>query len=312
MLGNGNIAVLDGGVAQLRFYDPKGQHIRTTGRKGSGPGEFRAPARIYRTHADTRLFFDGGTLMESTVDTAGVFVRAVRFEVEPNQPFKRDAWLWRRVFVDGPVRTSDRGAVAAALERLPAMEAADSFLFVKIDGFGRLWTRHEPHDPEHPSTWHVFGASGQPLGVIRTPPRFQIQDIGTNRLAGRGWDELGVEHVQVFAYDAPPPPQRSTLPVPDDLDLSPGPRPLRRDIAGMLRNATSQQEIFYSMNSRYAWRADQLQWPEDMKGFSAHITASGPRGYTMIIFNANDGGACGVASGTGGPVGWTPGVILCN
>jgi hypothetical protein len=66
------------------------------------------------------------------------------------------------------------------------------------------------------------------------------------------------------------------------------------------------------MNSRYAWRADQLQWPEDMKGFSAHITASGPRGYTMIIFNANDGGACGVASGTGGPVGWTPGVILCN
>jgi hypothetical protein len=313
MLGNGNIAVLDAGPAQLRFYDSSGRHIRTTGGKGSGPGEYRVPARVYHPHADTLLVFDSGLRMETTVDTGGKFVRAVRFEPPATQPFPRDTWLWRRTLVDGPSGIEDRGQLAYALERVPEVQAADSFRFVKVDTFSRLWTRTEPHDPDQPSTWHVFSLAGEPLAVVRTPARFQLQAIGEDRIAGRGWDELGVERVQVFAYDAPAPlwddRARGTAAITSGDAM---PEEIRNGMRGLLRQAMSQQEIFYSKDYSYASSADQLPWPDDMEGYTVHIMGSGPRGYTMLIFHASAPGTCGVTTGMGGPVGWTPGVVLCN
>lgn len=313
VLGNGNVAVLDAGPAQLRFYDGQGAHLRTTGRKGGGPGEYRAPARVYRTHADTLLVFDSGSGMETVVDTSGGFVRATPFEPTAEGPFKRDAWLWRRMLIDGPRLVEHRGAVARALERLPVIAAADSFQFVQVDGFGRLWTRREPHDPEQPSTWHVFGPTGEPLGVVSTPARFQLQDIGAAYLAGRGWDEVGVERVQVFAYDAPQP---SAVEQHGEIEsVRPStemPEAILTGMRGLLRHATSQQEIFYSKGYRYASSAEQLEWPSDMEGYTVHIMGSGPRGYTMLIFHESAPGICGIKMGMGGPVGWTPGIVHCS
>jgi hypothetical protein len=40
-LVDGRIVVANGGSQELRFYDPGGQHLRTVGGQGSGPGEFR-------------------------------------------------------------------------------------------------------------------------------------------------------------------------------------------------------------------------------------------------------------------------------
>lgn len=312
-LGNGNIAVLDAGPAQLRFYDGGGVHVRTTGRKGGGPGEYRVPARVYRTHEDTLLVFDAGSGMETVVDTSGRFVRATRFEPVADDPFKRDAWLWRRMLIDGPRNAENRPHVVRALERLPISAAADSFQFVQVDGFGRLWTRREPHDPEQPSAWHVFGASGEPLGVVRTPARFQLQDIGEDYLAGRGWDEMGVERVQVFEYDAPPASavehHGAEASVRRATDM---PEAILTGMRGLLRHAMSQQEIFYSKDYRYASRADQLEWPSEMEGYTVHIMGSGPRGYTMLIIHESAPGICGIKMGMGGPVGWTPGIVHCS
>src|SRR5687768_145368 len=40
-LDDGSILVADGGSRELRFYDSTGRHIRSIGRDGEGPGEFR-------------------------------------------------------------------------------------------------------------------------------------------------------------------------------------------------------------------------------------------------------------------------------
>jgi hypothetical protein len=40
-LADGSIAVADAGSSQLRIFDPTGQHRRSIGGPGSGPGEFR-------------------------------------------------------------------------------------------------------------------------------------------------------------------------------------------------------------------------------------------------------------------------------
>ena len=45
-LQDGRTIVADAGSKTLRFYDPSGRHLRTVGREGAGPGEFRDIAGI--------------------------------------------------------------------------------------------------------------------------------------------------------------------------------------------------------------------------------------------------------------------------
>src|SRR5690606_16795253 len=40
-LGDGRIVVANSGTHELRFYDAQGRHLRSVGREGEGPGEFR-------------------------------------------------------------------------------------------------------------------------------------------------------------------------------------------------------------------------------------------------------------------------------
>lgn len=43
----GNIYVLDEGNNRIQVFDKKGQYLRTIGRKGQGPGEFRSPQNVF-------------------------------------------------------------------------------------------------------------------------------------------------------------------------------------------------------------------------------------------------------------------------
>ena len=43
----GNIYVLDGGNDRIQVFDKEGQYLRTIGRKGQGPGEFRSPQKVF-------------------------------------------------------------------------------------------------------------------------------------------------------------------------------------------------------------------------------------------------------------------------
>jgi hypothetical protein len=43
----GNIYVLDEGNKRIQVFDKKGQYLRTIGRKGQGPGEFRSPQNVF-------------------------------------------------------------------------------------------------------------------------------------------------------------------------------------------------------------------------------------------------------------------------
>jgi hypothetical protein len=56
-LGDGSIVVLNTGARELRFYDAAGVYLRTVGREGRGPGEFRSPKQLLR-RGDTLLVWD--------------------------------------------------------------------------------------------------------------------------------------------------------------------------------------------------------------------------------------------------------------
>ncbi len=83
-LGDG-ILVADCGSSELRFYNSDGLHIRTSGRNGSGPGEFRYLRRVFPAGGDSIGIFDGAARRVSLFTGSGDYSRSfsvpVRFDV---------------------------------------------------------------------------------------------------------------------------------------------------------------------------------------------------------------------------------------
>lgn len=57
-LQSGVLVVADGVNLNVRFYSPSGNLLRTAGRRGDGPGEFRTILSIRRCHGDQVYVYD--------------------------------------------------------------------------------------------------------------------------------------------------------------------------------------------------------------------------------------------------------------
>jgi hypothetical protein len=68
--------VMNGGSREVRIYDAKGDHVRSFGHEGDGPGEFRQPGAGVVLPGDTIVIQDGVDLQFYTKD--GQFVRQTR------------------------------------------------------------------------------------------------------------------------------------------------------------------------------------------------------------------------------------------
>jgi len=60
-LADGEVVALNASTSELRFFDPSGRHLRSVGRKGSGPGEFQNPSALLWYGADTLMVRDFAT-----------------------------------------------------------------------------------------------------------------------------------------------------------------------------------------------------------------------------------------------------------
>lgn len=111
---SGVIAVFDGSVPALRLFSPEGKHLRTLGRDGAGPGEYRNQTLGLAVDRDGILLMydprnarlnrwnEDGTLLPSwrvptglftnqalEIDTAGnVFIKVTTERPEPGKPWK--------------------------------------------------------------------------------------------------------------------------------------------------------------------------------------------------------------------------------
>ena len=101
-LGDGRIVIANAGTSELRFFDSEGSYLKSAGRQGEGPGEFRELTRMEVTHLDSVVVFDQPSRRISLFDHEGNFARsfaAPSFRDLPTYPVG--------VFSDGtfPVRT---------------------------------------------------------------------------------------------------------------------------------------------------------------------------------------------------------------
>ena len=115
-LADGRIVVANGGTRELRFYDGDGRFLRSVGRQGAGPGEFRGYMGLH-VGGDSLYAFDSDLRRVSVFDQEGRFARSFVLEGPTSgaSPFMRGVFSDRSVLVSGsrPFRYGEeRGGVA--------------------------------------------------------------------------------------------------------------------------------------------------------------------------------------------------------
>lgn len=78
VLADGTLVISNGGTGELRFFDPSGHLVRSTGRTGEGPGEFASLALVGRFSGDSLMLSDTRLNRYSVFDATGIFVRSFR------------------------------------------------------------------------------------------------------------------------------------------------------------------------------------------------------------------------------------------
>jgi hypothetical protein len=66
------------------------------------------------------------------------------------------------------------------------------------DAEGNLWVFEYLRPGDEEPRWTVVDPHGTMLGIVETPPRFRISQIGSDFMLGHWRDELGVEHVRMY------------------------------------------------------------------------------------------------------------------
>ena len=85
-LSDGRIAAAVAGAFQIRFYDAEGDHLRTTGTRGSGPGEFQGIMGFYPVPGDSVMVMDVMVRRLTVLDDSGKLGRTFSLGGETGAP----------------------------------------------------------------------------------------------------------------------------------------------------------------------------------------------------------------------------------
>ena len=92
-LSDGSVAVLDRLSAEIRIFDANGRHVRSMGRRGEGPGEFRSAWKLWVLPGDTLWAGDYRPWRYNVFTADGEWVRAVEMQPPYINPSRRGGVL---------------------------------------------------------------------------------------------------------------------------------------------------------------------------------------------------------------------------
>lgn len=160
----GQIYVLDNGNHRVQVFDPSGRYLRSVGKEGEGPGEFKMPARFAVGADGSVAVFDMANQRTSLFDPAGKLVRD-RIEDAPIKDLAFDPSGRLIVSQDTPdgqalIALDAKGAEAWAIRPAPRETGRpDRQLVIQMQGEtmgSRLGTGKDGS---------LFAASGDAYGV---------------------------------------------------------------------------------------------------------------------------------------------------
>lgn len=317
-LPDGRLAVVNGGSAEVRFFDREGRFLGSFGQDGDGPGEFRSPTRIQYLASDTLRIWDQRLNRFSFHDVHGAYARVERLE-RGDEPFPGDVWLYDRNLVDSPVPPAARGPLIEGLRALPPVDSLLSARYVRVTEQGRFWVSDARIPADSAVTWAVYELDGSPTATITLPAHFEPHDIGHDYVLGRWFDYLNVNYIRMYALEKPEgsPAGQGLVAVrsaPDRPAFRYAPADVPDEVPPMLRslfkNIASLQEINYSKNMTYSTDLTELEivLPQ---GVRVDFLEADPRGWTGVVTHRPTGVYCILTYGGHVPMGWQPGAVIC-
>lgn len=153
---DGSIVVADLDTRQLRVFDRAGSHVRTFGRSGDGPGEFRAQPRIRLIAPDTVVAWDAGARRLTWFTLDGTITREESI-VELPLPLTLSPPPWI-VLGDGSLLHMDPVPFVPPEDRRGMVERHRNLL-VRPGGSSELTTIRDL-----PGGTALYGASGASFG----------------------------------------------------------------------------------------------------------------------------------------------------
>ena len=314
-LPGGEIAIVNAGSQEVRFYSPEGRHIRSAGGTGDGPTEYRLPSRIWRWEADSLRVWDDVLRRFTFMDMEGSVARTGSLE-PGGGPFPLDVWVHGRTWVDSPLAPNERYLVLQTLARMPEIPPDVDIRFVKVTPAGRIWATNALPPADTTMEWSVYEMDGTLRARISTPPAFEPHEIGHDFVLGRATDPLGVNYVRQYEIQKP---DRSPVgrglaaytnggvAVPEQPKI---PDDVRSVMTSLIGRMASAQEMQYAVNFSYTSDISKLaiELPEEVR---VTLVKAGPTGWIGFFHHVETGGSCVLTYGANAPIGWVSGSIIC-
>lgn len=193
----------DGAVLDTLGRFPGGEvYLRTS---GGAETRVMASARAFGRFPQHAVYEDG--FYFGTTDTyeighysyAGEPVRLVRRDQPNLDVTAEDIERYKEERLEdagdgGP----PRDFVEQSLAHMPFPDQFPAYGSLVVDAAGNLWVSEYRRPGDEQPRWTVFDHSGRMLGVVETPERFTIHQIGSDFVLGRWADEMDVEHVRLY------------------------------------------------------------------------------------------------------------------
>ncbi len=123
-LSDGTIVVADAGLHTVGYFDAAGRKVRSRGREGAGPGEFRGLEWMGQCGRDSVTIWDRGNARMTVLDAAGAVVREGPTPASPT--------VTSRVVYTACSRTGTIGFVSMPMRMDPALPVQRSDAAITI------------------------------------------------------------------------------------------------------------------------------------------------------------------------------------
>jgi hypothetical protein len=316
-LSDGRLVVANGGAGEIRYYDATGRHLRTSGGRGGGPGEFRRLRKIFRHTADSLLASDRSAERLSLFDPTGAFVRTVPVDSVGYPDLPLDAWLEGPFWIaTGAVRVS-AARVRRVLRRLSRPDGSPAFRLALPATDGTVWIGERLPVGDEPSRWLVLDSAGTLMADVALPPRFDLHEAGGDYVLGRWRDADDVNFVHRYPLVKSGMSGRGAGPPPGWLRAARpwSAEPVKPDAQAalheLLRNLVAAQEAWFADHNTYGAdaRALRLERPPDV---AIAIISASRTGWIGAATHATTAVVCGMSVGGDTPIGWPEGGVVCG
>jgi hypothetical protein len=151
---------------------------------------------LFRTGIDGLYTGDGTTFEILRFDQNGFLKRIVRLRHVPLQVTPAIIAQQRRE--PSGRGTPSRPGVDSGLDASRYPKTLPAYSAFRVDGAHRLWVQDYPLPGDSTRRWNVFDREGRFAGVVSTPPRMHVLEIGLNWLLGVWRDDSDVEYLRLY------------------------------------------------------------------------------------------------------------------